>query len=127
MFVVDSNILIRFTNGELSIEQKAWFENRLRANDLQISTITRTEFLAKPSMTDAIDIIYKDFLDKFITLPLTYLIADLAGYLRSRFGLLLGDSIVAATALFYDLPVVTADGRGFHKVTGLKVLRPEEL
>ena len=127
MYIVDANILIGYANRSLSQNAVDWFERQAETDLIQIAAITRTEYLAKPGVPSDQIKVDKAFLNRFIILTIGQEIADVGGYLRSRFGLLLGDSIVAATGLFYDLPAVTADGRGFHKVTGLKVLRPEDL
>ena len=127
MYLIDANIIIRYINGDLSKKSRGWIEKNTRNNLVHISAITRTEVLAKPGISPEIFSNTQEVLDLFILHTVTKEIADLAGFIRSRFGLGLGDSIVSATGLHFNLPVVTEDLRGFHNVQGLTVLRLEEI
>lgn len=49
--------------------------------------------------------------------------AILAGELRYKYKLSLGDAFVAALAVEQDLPLLTLDSRAFRKIKGLKLYR----
>jgi tRNA(fMet)-specific endonuclease VapC len=65
-----------------------------------------------------------DVLD--ITQPISDVWADLRGTLRSR-GMIVPDNdlLIASTAMYFDMTVVTLNARHFERVAGLKLLVPE--
>lgn len=67
-------------------------------------------------------------LDKVFTwvevLPVDDAVAEAAILLRRVRRMKLGDALIAATALLYDLPLVTRNEADFKHVTGLRVVNP---
>jgi predicted nucleic acid-binding protein len=57
-------------------------------------------------------------------LPITDPLAEAAILLRQSRRMKLGDAFIAATALLYDLPLVTRNVDDFKHVTGLKLINP---
>lgn len=70
----------------------------------------------------------KNYLNNFPLLPITPRISELAIELIDKYsnshGLLLGDALIAATALENDLTVVTYNIDDFKFINGLKYLKP---
>lgn len=57
-------------------------------------------------------------------LPVGDAVAEAAILLRRVRRMKLGDALIAATALLYDLPLVTRNEEDFKHVTGLRVVNP---
>ena len=57
-------------------------------------------------------------------LPVTDPVAEAAILLRQSRRMKLGDALIAATALLYDLPLVTRNVGDFKHVVGLKLVNP---
>ena len=57
-------------------------------------------------------------------LPVDDAVADAAILLRQSRRMKLGDALIAATALLYDLPLVTRNDGDFKHVPGLKLINP---
>lgn len=57
-------------------------------------------------------------------LPVNDPVAEAAILLRQSRRMKLGDALIAATALLYDLPLVTRNVDDFKHVTGLRLINP---
>ena len=57
-------------------------------------------------------------------LPVTDPVAEAAILLRQSRRMKLGDALIAATALLYDLPLVTRNVNDFKHIAGLKLINP---
>ena len=89
-----------------------------------IASVTRIESLGfagiSPEEHDAI----RGFLATSLNYALDDEIIEKAISLRQQMKMSLGDAIIAATALEYDLPLVTRNEDDFKNITGLKVINP---
>jgi predicted nucleic acid-binding protein len=83
---------------------------------LYISVITRMEVLAKPDHTPKSEQEALDFLEKLMVIPLLGAIERTATFIRREGSprLKLPDAIVAATAIFLDAQLITADEKLLH-------------
>lgn len=90
-----------------------------------ISVITEMELLSFSSLTAADDLVLKNLVLKCEVFQLDSRIKERAIFIRRKYGTKLPDAIVAATALEYNLPLVTAD-KGFRKIEelDLQLLEP---
>ena len=57
-------------------------------------------------------------------LPVSDAVADASILLRQARRMRLGDALIAATALLYDLPLVTRNEHDFKHITGLRIVNP---
>ncbi|OGY84610.1 MAG: hypothetical protein A3F54_00335 [Candidatus Kerfeldbacteria bacterium RIFCSPHIGHO2_12_FULL_48_17] len=111
----DTNILITYLNGdpEINTAINQLIQNR-RA--LFISSISTAEILSLPSLQpkDIDDI--KKFLKNFISIPLNDPIAEAAAFLRRIYPKFsLPDLMIAGTAYFHNMQIVTRD-KQMHKI-----------
>ncbi len=70
------------------------------------------------------EFIVSNFLNNFTLLTLDKEVSKLAGIIRRKYNLPLADSFIAATALIYDLVLITRNIKHFSKIEGLKLLLP---
>ena len=108
-YLLDSNILIGFLNGDKKIID--WILERKQENrfSLSISFINKIEVLSLKGLKDnQVDELEK-FLNSFYMTNLSDEIIDLSAALRRKGNLSLGDAVVTATAISNKLILVTND------------------
>ena len=104
----DTNILIEFLKRDPAAVDII-FRLRYENQSVFISVVTATELLAYPDITATEYTRITDFINSLTALPVTMSIAHHAALLKRRHGLALGDSLIAATALVHNLPLLTRD------------------
>lgn len=92
-----------------------------------ISSITQLEVLGYHRITQEEIAFAKRYFLCCELIPINQNIIHIAINLRQQKKMSAGDSIVAATALINDLPVVTANTRDFQHIEGLKLLNPVKM
>ena len=120
-YLLDTNILSKIFYGKTDVKN---FVDNLTVG---VETIVYIECIQDSiSNTDKRRI--KRSLQKIKFYPLTNDIAQKAIELIDTFsnshGLLLADAIIAATALEYDLTLITYNTKHFQFIKGLKLLKP---
>lgn len=119
MILLDSNIVIYATHPNYSE-----LLTILSEHALAISEITRIEVLGY----HRISIQEKWLVTEFLATPTRFSIDDpiieLAIQLRQQRSMGLGDAIIAATALIYQLPLMTHNVRDFQWIGELQVIDP---
>ncbi len=90
-----------------------------------ISTITVAEFLVGARDKQEIRFIRKH-LDHYTVLPITAEISDVFIDLFQEYSLShkpsIPDTLIAATALHYELPILTLNKKDFHYFPGIRLL-----
>jgi len=118
---LDTNILIAHLNGEAAVIEAivAW---KRAGRQLFISSISTAEILALETLTsNETDRIRNFLVENFLSVPFDDDIAEQAAMLRRSYRIELPDAAIAATALDYDVPLVTRD-RQFRKIPGLTIV-----
>jgi predicted nucleic acid-binding protein len=117
--LVDTDILIAYTKG------RDFGLNSILTKDPCICPVTVSEFLNDKFLNSEFK--YKqsvEMLDNFRVLDINRSIGEIAGaILRKGECPHLGDSIIGATALFYNLSLFTNNKKHFKKITGIKFYR----
>lgn len=120
-YTVDTNILIYHANGERSVANFL-IEQFEREASLFLPTITIVEFFAFPALTPKARKSFQSLLPHFDVVLLDYDTALEAGKLRRTYGLKLGDSVIAATALCTGSALVSRNARDFKKIPSLQII-----
>jgi len=113
--VADTSLLINFFNGREPARKI------LQGQQIWISVITEIELLSFPSLKKDDIKLLNSFLNECIILDLTKPIKQIAINLRRNKKLKLPDSIIAATSIHLDFPLVTMDS-DFNKVSKLNTV-----
>ena len=117
--LLDTNILIYLAQpgGET-------LQAQIASTSPAASLISRVEALGFQRITDD----ERERLDTVFAwvevLPVDDAVADAAILLRQSRRMKLGDALIAATALLYDLPLVTRNDGDFKHVPGLRLINP---
>ncbi|RIV23583.1 type II toxin-antitoxin system VapC family toxin [Fibrisoma montanum] len=117
--ILDSNIIIYFVDPAYA-KLRAYL--RERETTLHVSLISKLEVLGyhKLKATDKVEL--ERLLGAASILPITDDVVDEAIRLRQQRKRSIGDSIIAATGLLYNLPVLTNNIDDFIDIPGLQVI-----
>lgn len=102
-FLIDTNIVLYVLNGN---EELATF---LNGEELWISVITEMELLSYPAISESEIKKLKAFLSQISVKQLDEQVKNKAIEIRRTHRIKLPDSIIIATALIHEIPLVTAD------------------
>jgi len=112
---VDTNIGLYLLGGDVTIAEL------LNGKQIYISFITQLELLAYSQNSKKDIKVIREFIDQCIILDINDEIKDKVIDLKRRFRIKLPDAIIIATAIYLDLPLITAD-QDFKKVEELNLV-----
>ncbi|WP_158544357.1 type II toxin-antitoxin system VapC family toxin [Pedobacter miscanthi] len=118
-FLLDSNIIIYSYLNEFDFLRKLIIDQ-----SCMVSEISRIEVLGYHALKKEED---KYFQDVFAYVPIllpNQNIFNQAINLRKKYNLKLGDSLIGATALVYNLNIYTRNTADFERIKDLKVFNP---
>lgn len=124
-FLVDTNIILGFLGGHKEIN--IFFQQNLTNQILSASQISRMELLGYPNITIEEETSLNSFLLLVKILPITDAICNQAITLRRKTRLKLPDALIAATAICFDLVLITCDADllgNISNITSLKSINP---
>lgn len=113
--IVDTNMVIYFLKGEQDVV------DMIGDKHLVISFITELELLSFPKITNDTEGLINRFLKECTVIDINRKIKDLTIDLRRKSKLKLPDTIVAATAYYMSLPLLTADQQ-FKTINELDII-----
>lgn len=116
--LLDTNIVLYLLDGD---ETLAEFLNEKR---LYISIITEIELLSFWEISEKEQIQIQNFLSDCLIININPKIKDESVIIRKKFKSKLPDSIIAATSLYLDLPLITSDS-GFKKFDNIQLIHYE--
>jgi predicted nucleic acid-binding protein len=117
--ILDSNILIYFVDPGYE-RLREYLEQQ--ETELFASLISKLEVLGYHQLTIGNRLDLERLLGNMAILPISNSVIDKAIQLRQQRRRSLGDSIIAATALLYNLPVLTNNVADFSTIDGLQVI-----
>ena len=124
-YLIDTNTIIDYLGQKLpsaGIE----FLNPIIDNIPNVSVISKIEVLGF-NTTDQHYQILNNFMNDATVLDLTGPVVDVCIELRRKYKTKLPDAIIAATALVYDLVLITRNISDFKNIQRLKVINPHSL
>ncbi len=121
-YLLDTNILIYYFNGSLSLKAKKHVSKILK-NDFNISVISKMEFLGFNRFNAEQKNKAAQFLFYSNIIPLSDLVIDKVIQIKQADKIKLPDAIIAATALCNHLQLVTHNCKDFVNIN-IKVYDP---
>ena len=112
---VDTNIVLYFLKGDPQVV------DLISDKDLVVSVITEIELLSFPHLTAENEQQIKNLLKDCTILDLKQEVKELTIEFRRKYKIKLPDSIIAASAFFQKIPLLTSD-KGFKKIEELDIL-----
>lgn len=122
-YIIDTNVIIDNFGNKLPDNAKTW----LFSIDLTISDVTKIEVLGWVNATkEQLQPLY-DFMEIANVLPINEAVIEKTITIRQTKKIALGDALIAATALVYDLVVISRNTADFKNIDGLKIIDPHSL
>lgn len=103
--LLDTNIIQYLLNGDDELE------HLLQGTTVFVSVVTRVELLSRPDLDPKGEKIIRELLDQAKVMEFSTVIQERTILLRRKHKLKLPDAIIAATASFLNVQLVTADVR----------------
>ena len=117
--LLDSNIII-IASKLVQVKLINYLKNNEK--DLKVSIVSQIEVLGYHQLKQVEKSFLENFFNAISIIPLSDIVAAKAIELRQRKPLTLGDAIIAATALTYDLTLFTDNVKDYEGIKGLKIL-----
>lgn len=117
-YLMDTNAVIEFLGDALPASGSNWLQDTIDQNLHHLSVINQIELLSfngSPTETQTLE----EFIEVTNVLPLSDVVVQKTIELRRNYKIKLPDAIIAATALTYNLTLVTRNTADFQKVPGL--------
>jgi predicted nucleic acid-binding protein len=122
-YLIDTNVVIDNFGNKLPEMAKTL----LYSIDLTVSAVTKIEVLGWINATrEQLQPLY-DFMEIASILPINEAVIEKTIAIRQSKKIALGYAIIAATALVYDLVVISRNTSDFKNIAGLKVIDPHSL
>lgn len=118
-FLIDTNIALYLLKGNSTVTEL------LDGNHVFVSFITELELLSFKGISTKEKQAVKNFLNECSIIDINHEIKELTISIRQRYGTKLPDSIIAATSIYLDMPLISAD-KGFRKISDLTLALFEE-
>ena len=116
---LDTNIILYLLNGDQTLAEL------LNQKQFYISVITELELLGYKGITEEEQEVIESFVAQCKVITINNAIKKETIRIRKAYNTKLPDSIIIATALYLDLPLITADVE-FKKVEELTLLQYEK-
>lgn len=113
--VIDTSLIINLFNGVTEVQEL------ITGRDLFVSIISEIEVLSFPNITINDSDLLKEFLSECYIVDIEPAIKDITIDIRSKFKIKLPDAVIAATAIYFDLPLFTMD-KGFKTIANLQAV-----
>ena len=116
---LDTNIIIYFLSGDKTLAEL------IDEKTIYVSFVTQLELLSYHGLSSSEESRINHFLSNCVVVDINSTIKKSVINLRKTYKLKLPDSIIIATALHFDLPLVTSDTE-FNKVEELETVYYEK-
>lgn len=117
--LLDTNIVIHACQPD-----GGWLDPWTTHPDAAIASVTRIESLGFAGISPEEETSILDFVNACPTYALDDVVIEQAIQLRQQKKMKLGDAIIAATAVAYDIPLVTRNEDDFKHILGLDLINP---
>jgi len=126
-YLCDTNTVIYFLQQQFSQAAELYIDELFKREQPVISTITEIELLSWKSASETDNEIIKKFIGDSKVIELEPAIKIKASEIRKKTGIKIPDAIIAATALVYNLTLITRNIKDFKKVGEISIVNPWEM
>ena len=116
--LIDTNIALYLLNGDQTVS------DLLMGQDVYISFITELELLGYQDLNESDIPVIESFLESCVIVDINQTIKLKTIDIRRSYSIKLPDAIIAATASYLNMPLVSAD-REFEKIMDFQFIRYE--
>jgi predicted nucleic acid-binding protein len=123
-YLWDTNAVIYYLQNDFSEGAQELMNNIINEYQPTISVITEIELLCWKTASKNDIVILKNFVADSVVIELENSIKVKTIEIRKSFNLKLPDAIIAATAIYMNLTLISNDRAGFQKIPSLKLYNP---
>lgn len=123
-YIWDTNIAIYYLQQQLPLKAEAFIDDSLKEDLPFISAMTEIELLCWKNLTEQQTEVINKFIAGSTVIDLEKSIKSRTVEIRKHYKIKLPDAIIAASALVYDLTLLTRNLKDFKDVENLKVFNP---
>ncbi len=116
---LDTNIIIYLLNGDKTLS------GLLHGKTIYVSFVTQLELLSYNGITSKETTKIREFLNECLVVDINDSIKEKIITLRKVYNLKLPDSIIAGTALYYGVPLISSD-KDFTRITEVSIVYYEK-
>ena len=120
--LIDSNVIIDYLGGKIPVDKRE-FMNAVINDMPAVSIISKIEVLGFNAPADELKLLEYFFTDVLV-LEMNNQIIEQTILLRRNTKMKTPDAIIAATALVYDLTLITRNTSDFKNIQGLNIIDP---
>ena len=121
-YLWDTNITVYYLQQQFSVSAEKFMDELLIEYQPAISVISEIELLCWKSHSEKDEIILRSFIQDAIVIELETSIKLKTAEIRKSTKLKLPDAIIAATAIEFDLILLTRNVSDFNKISSLKFI-----
>lgn len=126
-YLWDTNTVIYYLQQQFPPQAEKFIDDLLTQAIPCISAITEIELLCWKTATEKDLTVLQNFIIDALVVELERTIKLKTAYIRKQHKIKLPDAIIAATALVYDLTLITRNTDDFKNIVGLTTLNPWQL
>ena len=123
-YLWDSNIAIYYLQRQFPLPVEQFIDGILKENQPFLSAISEIELLCWKSPLQRDTDLLQGFLDDSLIIELDKRIKLTTADIRKVHKVKLPDAIIAATAIVYNLSLITRNTSDFKKIEGLTIVDP---
>ncbi|MEX2569222.1 MAG: type II toxin-antitoxin system VapC family toxin [Cyclobacteriaceae bacterium] len=125
-YLWDTNTAIYYLQQQFPPQAEQFIDSTIEESKPAISAITEIELLCWKTPTDKdLEVLYS-FIDDALVFELEKDIKLKTAEIRKAHKIKLPDAIISATALAYDLTLLTRNVSDFNNIDGLNLINPHE-
>jgi predicted nucleic acid-binding protein len=123
-YLWDTNIAIYYLQQQFPSGAEKFMDDLLKEEQLVISAITEIELLCWKTAAEKDLEVLRNFINDALVIELEQPIKLRAADIRKAYKIKLPDAIIAATALVYNLTLLSRNISDFGGISGLKIINP---
>jgi predicted nucleic acid-binding protein len=126
-YLWDTNVVIYYLQKQFPLEAEVYIDTLISSDLPIISSISEIELLCWNTQNENDIKIVKDFVKQINVIELESKIKEKTVEIRKQYKIKLPDAIIAATAIVYDLTLITRNKKDFDVIAGLITINPFEI
>lgn len=123
-YLWDTNTVIYYLQQQFPPDAEKFIDNLLKDEQPVISAITEIELLCWKTPTQKDLEVLHNFINDAFLIELEQPVKLKTADIRKAHHIKLPDAIIAATALVYDLTLISRNIKDFNTINGLKIINP---
>lgn len=125
-YLWDTNTVIYYLQQQFPLSAEKFIDDMLLTEQPVISAITEIELLCWKAISKNDLEVLHNFINEALVMELEQSIKIKTAEIRKAYRIKLPDAIIAATALIYNLTLLTRNTTDFNGIKGLKIINPWE-